>query len=107
VTKQIVLTSHLVDAINVAVNNQTWEQLSDDEKTALTTAAVASCDWNNEKRTADEERLVSFFEEKGLTITTPDVEAFRTHVQDYYLTSDRAASWPEGWIDQINALATE
>jgi tripartite ATP-independent transporter DctP family solute receptor len=107
VTKQIVLTSHLVDAINVAVNNQTWEQISDEEKTALTAAAVASCDWNNEKRTADEQRLVSFFEEKGLTITTPDVEAFRTHVQDYYLTSDRAASWPEGWIDQINALATE
>ena len=107
VTKQIVLTSHLVDAINVAVNNQTWEQLSDEEKTALTAAAVASCDWNNEKRTADEERLVSFFEEKGLQVTTPDVEAFRTHVQDYYLNSDRAASWPEGWIDQINALATE
>jgi len=107
VTKQIVLTSHLVDAINVAVNNQTWEQLTDEEKTAMTEAAVASCDWNNEKRTADEERLVSFFEEQGLQITTPDVEAFRTHVQDYYLNSDRAASWPEGWIDRINALATE
>lgn len=107
VTEQIVLTSHLVDAINVAVNNQTWEQLSDEEKAAMTEAAVASCDWNNEKRTADEERLVSFFEEQGLEITTPDVEAFRTHVQDYYLNSDRAASWPEGWIDQINALATE
>ena len=107
VTKQIVLTSHLVDAINVAVNNQTWEQLTDEEKAAMTEAAVASCDWNNEKRSADEERLVSFFEEKGLTITTPDVDAFRSHVQDFYLSSDRAASWPEGWIDQINALASE
>lgn len=107
VTKQIVLTSHLVDAINVAVNNQTWEQLTDEEKTAMTEAAVASCDWNNEKRSADEARLVSFFEEKGLTITTPDVDAFRSHVQEFYLTSDRAASWPEGWVDQINALATE
>jgi tripartite ATP-independent transporter DctP family solute receptor len=107
VTKQIVLTSHLVDAINVAVNNQTWEQLTDDEKAAMTEAAIASCDWNNEKRTADEERLVSFFEEQGLTITTPDIEAFRTHVQNYYLSSDRAASWPEGWIEKINALATE
>ena len=107
VTKQIVLTSHLVDAINVAVNNQTWEQLTDEEQTALTEAAVASCDWNNEKRLADEARLVSFFEEKGLTITTPDVDAFRSHVQEFYLTSDRAASWPEGWVDKINALAAE
>jgi tripartite ATP-independent transporter DctP family solute receptor len=107
VTKQIVLTSHLVDGINVAVNNQTWEQLTDEEKTAMTAAAVASCDWNNTERTANEERLVSFFEEQGLEVTTPDVDAFRTHVQDYYLTSDRAAAWPEGWIDQINALAAE
>lgn len=107
VTKQIVLTSHLVDAINVAVNNQTWEQLTDEEQAALTKAAVASCDWNNEKRLADEARLVSFFEEKGLTITTPDVDAFRSHVQEFYLTSDRAASWPEGWVDKINALAAE
>lgn len=107
VTEQIVLTSHLVDGINVAVNNQTWEQLTDAEKSAMTEAAVASCDWNNEKRLAEEERLVSFFEQEGLTITTPDVAAFRTHVQDYYLNSDRAASWPEGWIEQINALAAE
>ncbi|HSX69457.1 MAG TPA: sialic acid TRAP transporter substrate-binding protein SiaP [Pseudomonas sp.] len=107
VTEQIVLTSHLVDAINVAVNNQTWEQLTDDEKSAMTEAAIASCDWNNEMRLADEARLVSFFEEQGLSVTTPDVDAFRSHVQDFYLNSDRAASWPEGWIEQINALATE
>jgi tripartite ATP-independent transporter DctP family solute receptor len=107
VTKQIVLTSHLVDGINVAVNNQTWEKLTDEEKAAMTEAAVASCEWNNTERVANEERLVAFFEEKGLTITTPDVEAFRTHVQDFYLTSDRAASWPEGWIEKINALAAE
>ncbi|RYG32709.1 MAG: DctP family TRAP transporter solute-binding subunit [Burkholderiales bacterium] len=107
VTKQIVLTSHLVDGINVAVNNQTWEKLTDEEKAAMTEAAVASCDWNNTERTANEERLVSFFGEKGLTITTPDVEAFRTHVQDFYLTSDRAAVWPEGWVEKINALAAE
>jgi hypothetical protein len=48
---------------------------------------------------------VSFFEEEGLTVTTPDVDAFRTHVQNFYLTSDRAASWPEGWVDRINELA--
>jgi tripartite ATP-independent transporter DctP family solute receptor len=107
VTQQIVLTSHLVDGLPMAVNNQTWEQLTDDEKAKMTEAAVAACDWNNAERVADEERLVSFFEEQGLTVTTPDVDAFRTHVQDFYINSDRAASWPEGWVEQINALATE
>lgn len=105
VTDQIVLTSHLVDGITIAINNQTWEQLSEDEQAAVTEAAVASCDWNNEQRLAEEDRLVSFFEGEGLTVTTPNVEAFRTHVQDYYLNSARAADWPEGWVEQINALA--
>lgn len=105
VTKQITLTSHLVDGLPMAVNNQTWEQLTDDEKAKMTEAAVAACDWNNAERSANEARLVSFFEEQGLTVTTPDVAAFRTHVQDYYLNSDRAALWPEGWVDRINELA--
>lgn len=105
VTKQIVLTSHLVDGINVAINNQTWDKLNDAEKAAVTEAAVASCDWNNEHRVADEQRLVKFFEEQGLTVTTPDVDAFRKHVQDFYLNSERAASWPAGMLDKINALA--
>ncbi|WP_099823984.1 sialic acid TRAP transporter substrate-binding protein SiaP [Oceaniglobus indicus] len=105
VTKQITLTSHLVDGVNIMVNDQTWEQLSDDEKTAMQDAAVAACDWNNDKRISEEARLVEFFESEGLTVTTPDVDAFRSHVQDYYMTSDRAKDWPEGWVDLINALA--
>lgn len=107
VTKQIVLTSHLVDGINVAVNDQTWEKLTDAEKDAMRKAATASCDWNNAKRVEDEKRLLAFFKEKGLEITTPDVEAFRKHVQDHYTKSDRAASWPEGWVEKINALAAK
>lgn len=105
VTKQITLTSHLVDGINIAVNNDTWEALTDEEKAAFTDAARASCDWNNENRIAEEDRLVAFFEEQGLTVTTPDVDAFRAHVQDAYFSSDRSADWPEGWVEQINALA--
>ena len=105
VTEQITLTSHLVDGLPMAVNVQTWEQLDDTQKANMTQAAQAACDWNNERRYAEEDRLVAFFEEQGLTVTTPDVDAFRTHVQEVYMTSDRAADWPEGWVEQINALA--
>lgn len=104
VTEQIVLTSHLVDFVNLAVNNQTWEAISEEERTAMQAAAVEACDYNNAERIANEERLVSFLEEQGLQVTTPDVDAFRQHVQDYYLNSDRAGEWPEGWLDEINAL---
>ncbi|MCT4369180.1 sialic acid TRAP transporter substrate-binding protein SiaP [Yangia mangrovi] len=105
VTEQIVLTSHLVDGINIAINNETWDKLSDEEKTAMTEAAVASCDWNNAERVANEERLVDFFKSEGLQVTEPDVDAFRSHVQEVYFSSDRSADWPEGWAEKINALA--
>ncbi|MGR3804186.1 sialic acid TRAP transporter substrate-binding protein SiaP [Marinibacterium profundimaris] len=105
VTDQIVLTSHLVDAINVAINNETWDKLNDDEKQAVTEAAAASCEWNNAQRISEEERLSAFFEEAGLKVSTPDVDAFRSHVQQVYFDSPRSADWPEGWVEKINALA--
>ncbi|WDR02049.1 sialic acid TRAP transporter substrate-binding protein SiaP [Devosia algicola] len=105
VTQQIVLTDHLVDGLPMAVNNQTWDQLDETQQAHMVEAAHVACDFNNEKRYAEEARLVKFFEEKGLKVTTPDVAAFRSHVQEFYLTSDRAKQWPEGWVDRINALA--
>jgi TRAP-type transport system periplasmic protein len=105
VTEQIVLTSHLVDGLPIALNNQTWDRLDDDEKAAMVAAAQAACDWNNAERIAEEERLVAFFEGEGLAVTTPDLEAFRSHVQEFYLGSDRARDWPEGWVDRVNELA--
>lgn len=107
VTEQIVLTDHLVDGLNIAINNETWDKLSDEEKEAMYAAARASCDFNNEQRLAEEDRLVAFFEEEGLSVTTPDVDAFREHVQGVYFNSDRSADWPEGWVERINALAAE
>ena len=48
--------------------------------------------------------LVEVFKSKGLQIYTPDVEAFRAHVQKVYLESELAKSWPAGMVDRINAL---
>ncbi|WMS41439.1 sialic acid TRAP transporter substrate-binding protein SiaP [Acuticoccus sp. MNP-M23] len=105
VTEQIVLTDHLVDGLPMAINNQTWDELDETQRQNVTEAAKAACAWNNENRYAEEERLVAFFESEGLTVTKPDVDAFRSHVQEVYLTSDRAKEWPEGWVERINALA--
>jgi len=105
VTKQIVLTNHLVDGILVTVNNQTWEKLDAKSQASMTDAAVTACNWNNERRIADEKRLADFFTSKGLKVSSPDTDAFRSHVQSAYLNSDRAKLWPQGWIKRINDLA--
>ena len=53
-----------------------------------------------------EDSLVSFLEEQGLDVYEPDLDAFRSHVQDQYIGSEFAASWPDGVLEAINALGS-
>ncbi|MBC7917797.1 MAG: sialic acid TRAP transporter substrate-binding protein SiaP [Rhodoferax sp.] len=104
VTRQITLTSHLVDALFIAVSNKTWNALGADQKAKLKAAAQAAAKFNNDKRIADERQLVDFFKSQNLLITTPDVDAFRKTVQSRYLASDYAKSWPAGLLERVNAV---
>ncbi|MFQ5972373.1 MAG: sialic acid TRAP transporter substrate-binding protein SiaP [Alphaproteobacteria bacterium] len=104
VTEQIVLTSHLVDAVFLAMAVSTWQKLDPAQQELVAAAAQHAAAFNNENRIRDEANLLSFFKEQGLTVTTPDVDAFREHVQQEYLASEFSATWPEGLIERINAV---
>jgi len=103
VTKQIVLTHHLVDGIFIAIANKSWNALSAAQKQKVKAAADAATAYNNENRLKEEAQLVEFFKQQGLQVTTPDVDAFRRAVLQAYMSSDYAKTWPQGMIDRINA----
>ena len=102
VTKQLTLTSHLVDGIFIGVSNKLWNSLGEDQKAKLKAAAQSAAKYNNENRIADEKQMVDFFKAQGLTVTTPDLDAFRKSVQTTYLNSDYAKVWPKGLLERIN-----
>jgi TRAP-type C4-dicarboxylate transport system substrate-binding protein len=104
VMSQIVLTSHLVGFDLLTVSGEAWKAMSAEQQAAFQAAADEAVAWNAEKHLAREAELVDVFKEKGLEIYTPDVEAFRAHVQKAYLESELAKSWPEGMVERINAL---
>ena len=104
VTKQIILTGHLVDAVFLSISGKTWAKLNDEQKEVFREAAKAAAFFNNNNRIRDEKKLVEFFKEQGLVITEPDREAFRKHVQECYLNSKYAKTWPEGLLERINAI---
>lgn len=104
VTRQIALTSHLVDLNYIAFSKATWDSLSAEQQAELQKAAEAAAASARDKQLAKEAELVAFLEEQGLAIYEPDVDAFRNHVQAQYVGSEFAASWPEGVLEQINAL---
>jgi TRAP-type C4-dicarboxylate transport system substrate-binding protein len=106
VTCQIVLTSHLVDWNFIALSKQVYDGLTPEQQQQIRAAAWAAADFGRENQLAKEDELVAFLEGEGMKISEPDVDAFRDHVQAAYLESDFAKDWPEGALEQINALGS-
>ncbi len=84
VMSQIVRTSHLVGYDLLVISKEAYDAMSDEQRTAFDAAADEAIAWSNEQHLAREEELGAFFEEQGLKISTPDVDAFRTHAQQMY-----------------------
>ena len=104
VTSQIALTSHLVDLNYVAFSKAVWDGLTPEQQMIVQDAADAASESGRQKQLVKEAELVAFLENQGLEIYEPDMKAFREHVQAQYVGSEFAASWPEGVLEQINAL---
>ena len=103
VTKQIVLTSHLVDGLFISISNKSLNSLNAAQKQKVVAAAQAAAQYNNENRIKEEAQLVEFFKKEGLQVTTPDLNAFHKSVQTTYQNSDYAKVWPKGLLERINA----
>jgi TRAP-type transport system periplasmic protein len=103
VTKQIVMTSHLVDGLFIAIASKTLKALSPANQHKVLAAAQAASSYNNESRSREEAQLVEFFKKEGLQVSTPDLDAFHKTVQAAYQNSDYAKIWPKGLLERINA----
>ena len=104
VTKQIVLTSHLVDLNYAAISLEIWNDLSSAQKAIVQRAADEAAEKGRQRQLKLEKKLVSFLEGEGLDVYTPDLAAFRKKVQGEYVKSNFAKTWPKGVLQQINAL---
>ena len=103
VSKQIVLTDHMVSNTFFTMPVEFWNGLTDEEKAAIEAAEAEAKAYNDSTVLAAEKDAAAFLESKGLTVTTPDVAAFRAQVLDKFESSDFAKTWPEGLLDRIKA----
>lgn len=104
VSKQIALTSHLVDLNYIAFSKEVWDGLTPDQQLTVQKAADAAAAWGRLKQLDMENSLADYIRSQGVEVYTPDLDAFRTHVQAQYAGSELAASWPEGALERINEL---
>ena len=104
VMSQIVLTSHLVGYDLLTVSKKVWDEMGEEKQASFQAAADAAIAFSTEEHLKREAALVEQFKGAGLKIYEPDLEAFRSHVQEQYLASELAKSWPAGMVERINAL---
>lgn len=104
VTKQVVLTGHMVAPLFFTMAKPFWDGLSADEQKVIADAVKLQSDFADAGIVKTEVDGLDFLTSQGLTVTTPNVQAFREHVQKAFLESDYARDWPAGLLDRINAV---
>ncbi|TNF17937.1 MAG: DctP family TRAP transporter solute-binding subunit [Rhodobacteraceae bacterium] len=99
VQSHVAMTNHFVASAAVQISDDLWDGLSDDEKGWINEAVAAGGEMNNSLTKQAEEDLIATFEERGLTITRPDLAPFRAAMQPYYDTLEE--QFGEGAIARV------
>lgn len=104
VTKQFVLTNHLVGYDVFSVSAKIWDAMTPAQQQAFQAAAEKAIAVSTAKHLAQEKEMVDFFKSQGLEVYSPNVAAFREAAQKKYLASNLAKDWPKGMLERINAV---
>ena len=104
VTKQMVITSHLVQPGFYAIAKPYWDTLTGEQRSKLQQAAVKAARWNDEQRLNDEKTVIDGLAAKGLTVTRPDLSAFRMNADRVYASAEATKAWDRKMMDEVMAL---
>lgn len=106
VTKYVAITNHVVDSILPMINKDTWNKLTEAQQMAVTDAMALAREANDTARIGLEGSTAAWLEQKGLTITNPDIDDFRTNVQAVYAAHPEwTAVWDMNIYNLIQAEA--
>ncbi len=105
VTKQVVLTSHMIQPVFINIAKPVWDKLSPAQQHVVQDAAEAAAKANQDARLADERSVTASLKERGLDVANPDLAPFRTLADTVYAGSDMAKAWDAGWLKQVEAAA--
>jgi tripartite ATP-independent transporter DctP family solute receptor len=104
VTKQVVLTRHLVQPVFIAIAKPAFDKLSQAQQTELRSAAREATEVQIAKTLADEKSAVDTFKAAGTRVSEPDATAFRAAVMREYDSSGMSARWKPGLLARIQAV---
>jgi TRAP-type C4-dicarboxylate transport system substrate-binding protein len=81
-----------------------FDKLGPQQRQKLQAAAVRAARWNDEQRLADEKTVLDGLAAKGLTVSRPDLGAFRANADKVYGAADAAKAWDRKMMEEVMAV---
>lgn len=103
VSKEIVLTQHIVQPVFIAIAKPVFDKLTPEQQATLRAAAKEATEMEVKKTIADEKSALEGFEKAGIVISRPDVELFRANAAKLYKEEGFEAKWQPGLKEKIDA----
>jgi len=85
VTKQLVLTNHVLSPVMPTISEAAWKKLSPNEQKAVVKAAQDSDAWADQDVQSLQDQDVKIMEQHGIKVYTPNTAAFRSAVLKSFL----------------------
>ena len=103
VQKYLVLSAHIITPRLVVVNEAFWQGLPAGDRKIVGDSIKAGIAWQNEELIRQEKALVDQFKSAGMTVITPDINAFRAPVLAK-VPKQFESKWGAGMFEQIQAV---
>ena len=104
VSKQMVLTSHLVQPVFYAIAKPFYDKLSPEQRQKVDAAATRAARWNDEQRLNDEKTVIEGLAAKGLTVSRPDLALFRSNAEKVYSNAEATKAWDRRLMQEVMAV---
>jgi tripartite ATP-independent transporter DctP family solute receptor len=104
VTKQVVLTRHLVQPVFLAMAKPAFDKLTPAQQTELRAASREAADMQIAKTLADEKSAVDTFKAANIRVSEPDASVFQATVFKEYEAAGMTAKWKPGLLARIQAV---
>jgi TRAP-type C4-dicarboxylate transport system substrate-binding protein len=101
VSEQVALTSHMLQPVFFAIASPIWAKLTQTQRFALEAIAKKQSVAGDEGRIADEASIVKTLKERGLTVESVDLAAFRASADTAYSGNDLTKSWDMALLKRV------
>lgn len=104
VSKEIVLTQHIVQPVFFAIAKPAFDKLTPAQQTTLRAATKEAAAMEIQKTQADEASALEQFKKAGLVVSAPDLAPFRAAAAKVYKEAGFEDKWQPGLKAKIEAV---